>query len=150
MVKSLKLNEFMPYRLSILTNLVSDFVSQSYKDKFSLTTTEWRIMAVLGEQSDISADEIAVKTRMEKSIVSRAIGKLINRHLIERKFDPADRRRSMIKLTGTGEAVYEDIVPRASSCEKRILECFSDEESDQFDRLVGQLFLHVSRINTDD
>ena len=44
----LRLEHFLPYRLSILTNKISASIADTYRGKFGLSITEWRIMAVLG------------------------------------------------------------------------------------------------------
>ena len=80
----LQLERYLPYRLSILSNRVSSRVAETYSDKFALSITEWRIMAVLGEYPGISADEVSLKTQIEKSILSRAINKLLSRHFVAR------------------------------------------------------------------
>lgn len=140
------LERFLPYRLSILTNRVSDLIAGTYKDKFALSITEWRIMAILGEYPGISADEVSAKTQIEKSILSRAISKLLQRHLIEREFDAEDRRRSILKLSGTGAVVYRDIAPLSLEYEKQLLECFSEKEQRQFNELIDRLYQHVSKL----
>ena len=101
----LKLERYLPYRLSILSNRISGLISETYGNKFALSITEWRIMAVLGEYPGVSADEVSIKTQIEKSILSRAISKLLQRKLLQREFDPADKRRSMLHLTDTGLSV---------------------------------------------
>ena len=103
----LQLERYLPYRLSILSNRISALISETYSAKFALSITEWRIMAVLGEYPGVSADEVSLKTQIEKSILSRAISKLLHRKLLERAFDPADKRRSMLRLTETGLCVYD-------------------------------------------
>ena len=60
----LRLEHFFPYRLSILTNIISSALSDTYKEKFQLSITEWRILAVLGEYPGVSADEVSTKTQM--------------------------------------------------------------------------------------
>lgn len=147
MNSKLELRHFTPYRLSVLSNGVSDFVAESYRDEFRLTRPEWRILAVVGEIPDISADEIADYTRMEKSIVSRAINKLIQRDFLHREFDSSDRRRSRIKLSQIGQAIYKEIVPRALICEKKLLDCFSSAEYKQFSKLIEKLNNHVQGLS---
>ena len=98
----LTLERYLPYRLSILSNKISSLVAQTYKDKFAISVTEWRIMAVLGEYPGISADEISAKTQIEKSILSRAIARLLKRKFIEREVSEEDKRRSVINLSETG------------------------------------------------
>ena len=73
----LALERYLPYRLSILSNRVSGKIAQAYKDKFALSVNEWRIMAVLGEYPGASADEVSHKIQAEKSIVSRALQRLL-------------------------------------------------------------------------
>lgn len=145
----LTLERFMPYRLSILSNKVSSTIAQTYKDKFALSVTEWRIMAVLGQFPGISADEISYKTQLEKSILSRAISKLLKRNLIVRATAADDRRRSEIALSETGLTVYQEVVPLSYQYEKALLSCLSSEERKQFSELIDRLYLHADTLNHD-
>lgn len=142
----LKLERFLPYRLSILSNKISGIGAKSYKDKFALSITEWRIMAVLGEYPGVSADEVSLKTQIEKSILSRAISKLIKRNLIERKIAPDDRRRSEISLSETGITVYQEIVPLSYDYEEALLSCLSSAEREKFSELIDRLYKHADEL----
>ena len=139
----LRLEHFLPYRFSILTNKISASIADTYRGKFGLSITEWRIMAVLGEYPKISADEVSIKTQIEKSILSRAIAKLLLRKFIEREFSETDRRRSILTLTASGMSVYEEVVPLALQYESQLLKCFSGSEYEQFSKLLERLFQHV-------
>lgn len=142
----LTLERFLPYRLSILSNKVSTMIADTYQDKFALSITEWRIMAVLGEYPGSSADEISSKTQIEKSILSRSVNRLLKRHLIEREVSDTDRRRSHIKLSDMGRAVYEEIVPLSYEYENALLNCFSEEEQQLFSQLVDRLYQHADTL----
>jgi len=142
----LTLERYLPYRLSILSNRVSSMIAETYSDKFALSVTQWRIMAVLGEYPDVSADEVSSKTQIEKSILSRAINKLLSRRLVAREFDPADKRRSMLNLTETGLSVYEEIVPVAYEIETELLACFNKEEQEKLSELVDRLYDHAGNL----
>lgn len=141
--KILQLERYLPYRLSILSNRISALISEIYSDKFALSITEWRIMAVLGEYPDVSADEVSLKTQIEKSILSRAINKLVQRKLLQREFDPLDRRRSMLRLTATGLSVYDEVVPVSYDYEKALVSCFTDAEREQFSEFIDRLYEHA-------
>jgi len=142
----LTLERYLPYRLSILSNKVSSLVSETYKDKFAISITEWRIMAVLGESPGISADEISAKTQLEKSLISRAIGKLEKRHLIARTQAEDDKRRSVIILTETGGSVYKEIVPLSYEHEDQLLECLTKDEQAVFSALIDRLYQHAEKL----
>ena len=140
----LTLERFLPYRLSILSNQVSRTVAQAYEDRFGLSISEWRIMAILGEYPGVSADEVCQRTQMEKSIVSRAVSRLLNRNLIHRSIDDNDRRRSCLNLTTVGIDVYNEIVPLSYQYEADLQSCLSETEREQFDQLVDKLYRHAS------
>ena len=141
--KILQLERYLPYRLSILSNRISALISEIYSDKFALSITEWRIMAVLGEYPDVSAEAVSLKTQIEKSILSRAINKLVQRKLLQREFDPLDRRRSMLRLTATGLSVYDEVVPVSYDYEKALVSFFTDAEREQFSEFIDRLYQHA-------
>jgi DNA-binding MarR family transcriptional regulator len=94
-----------------LSNRVSASIASAYRDRFALSVTEWRIMAVLGETPGQSGEEVSNKTQIEKSILSRSIKKMLARNLIERTIDTQDRRRQVLKLSDVGKDIYSEIVP---------------------------------------
>ena len=69
----MKLHEFTPYRLSVLTNRISNLIARAYTDRFGISIPQWRVIAVLGEESGITATEVVQRTAMDKVAVSRAV-----------------------------------------------------------------------------
>jgi len=55
------LEHFLPYRLSVLSNRVSQTIADMYQKRFGLAITEWRVMAVLGRFADLSANEVSAR-----------------------------------------------------------------------------------------
>ncbi len=137
--KPLILEDFLPYRLSLLSNTVSSRIAATYQDKFGISMPEWRIMAVLAEYPDSAADDVCQRTRIEKSVVSRSVAKLLGRHLLVREFDKEDRRRSILRLSKTGHAVYCEVRPVAERFEGMLLSGLTAAEKDQLSGLLGRL-----------
>ncbi|MEL6388096.1 MAG: MarR family winged helix-turn-helix transcriptional regulator [Pseudomonadota bacterium] len=136
---SLRLSEFLPYRLSVLSNTVSSGIADAYGARFGLTIWQWRCMAVIGETPGLAARDVAARTAMDKVAVSRAVGGLEALGHVRRSIDPNDRRASHLELSASGRRVYDEIVPLALAYEKRLLEVFSDVERDQLVALLGKL-----------
>lgn len=136
---ALLLANFLPYRLSVLSNRISRSIADGYEGKFQLTLPEWRVMAVLGEEPDLSAGQVADRTAMDKVAVSRAVNKLLESGRIERHFANEDRRRSVLALSEKGSEVYREIVPIALGYEARLLEQFSAKEREQLESLLTKL-----------
>ena len=114
----LALEAFLPYRMSILSNTVSNAIARDYHDQFGLTVPEWRVMAVLGRFGPDAATELCARTAMDKVTVSRAMNRLIDHGLITRSSDSDDRRRVIARLTRKGKSIHDKIVPVALAHER--------------------------------
>ena len=137
--KLLILQKFLPYRLSVLSNRISQAIADRYVEKFSLTLSEWRMIAVLGEESDLSAAEVSQRTAMGKVAVSRAVKNLLAMGRLERHFSNDDRRRSVLSLSREGRQVYQKVRPLALSYEARLLSGLSTEEQEFLHNILNKL-----------
>jgi DNA-binding MarR family transcriptional regulator len=144
--RRLQLENFLPYRLSVLSNLVSNAISGSYARRFGLTIPEWRVMATLAIHPDLSAAEVAQRTAMDKVAVSRAVAALLRSRRLERRFAPSDRRRSMLRLSPLGEDVYAEVVPVALAYERELLAPLSEAERAGLDRALRVLLGRATEI----
>ena len=144
--KPLQLESFLPYRLSLLSNAVSGAIAAVYGDKFAISMPEWRIMMILAEYPDVSADEVCRRTKIEKSVVSRAVARLLKRHFINRDIDEDDRRRSILRLSETGLSVYDEVMPIARDYEAKLLSGLTAEEMETFNAMIDKLLEKASRI----
>ena len=73
----LVLEDFLPYRLSVLSNTVSTAIAGAYHERFGLSIPEWRVLCILAMTPDLSAAEVAQRTAMDKVAVSRATASLL-------------------------------------------------------------------------
>ncbi|RIK92274.1 MAG: MarR family transcriptional regulator [Proteobacteria bacterium] len=135
----LDLNAFLPYRLSILSNTVSEAISRIYAERFGLSIPGWRVVAILAQHPGLSAGEAAVRTAMDKVAVSRAVAQLLEAGYLERQFADEDRRRSMLTLSAKGWGVYDQVVPLARRMEAALVESLSPQDRAAFDRLLARL-----------
>ncbi len=135
----LVLEDFLPYRLSILSNRVSRAIAKRYAKTFALTIPEWRVIAVLGRRPGLTAKEIAEATEMDKVAVSRAVARLVASRRVAARPDRDDARKQLLALTSQGEAVHARIAPIALASEERLLAALSLRERAELDRLLDRL-----------
>jgi len=135
----LRLDDFLPYRLSVVSNVVSHAISTAYAERFNLSIPEWRVIAVLAMQPDLSAAEVAARTAMDKVAVSRAVTALLAADRIERQFASTDQRRSVLRLSKGGKAVYAQVVPVALAYEHKLLAPISARDRGTLDRILRLL-----------
>lgn len=138
--RTFRLENFLPYRLSVLSNTVSEGIAQTYRAEFGLSVTEWRIIAVIGRYPGLSASEVVERTAMDKVAISRAVKRLEARGLVERAEHASDRRRRPLRLSpDRGRPVFEEIVPRAQQYEASLLASLGARELAQLEHLLARL-----------
>jgi DNA-binding MarR family transcriptional regulator len=142
------LEDFLPYRLSILSNTVSSTIASTYDKRFNLTIPEWRVIAILGRFPGLSAVEVAERTLMDKVAVSRAVSRLIKSGRIDRQFADEDRRRSILNLSEEGRKVHDEIAPMALKFEEDLLHGLSEQEIHSLNVLMERLLARARLIGS--
>src|SRR5512138_2369400 len=144
----LHLDRFVPYRLSVLTNIVSMSIAQAYEREFGLSIPQWRVIAVLARYPDLSAIEVAERTAMDKVAVSRAVQGLLAAGRLVRAYDSGDRRRTRLRLSSAGQSVYTRVAPLALKYEKKLLDALSATDRRALDRLLARLMVRAKHLAT--
>ncbi|MEE4638418.1 MAG: MarR family transcriptional regulator [Wenzhouxiangella sp.] len=135
----LKLEEFLPYRLSVLSNQVSQGIALTYAERFGLSVTEWRVIAILGRFPAIPASQVVERSAMDKVAISRAVRRLIEAGLVLRQSDHSDRRAKPLRLSEAGQGVHAAIAPAALDYERRLLAALSPRERTALNALLDKL-----------
>jgi len=140
MSNELNLEDFLPYRLAILSHSVSHSIATVYDDRFNLSIPEWRVIAIVGRFPGLSAVEVAERTVMDKVAVSRAVTKLIKNGRIDRQFADADRRRSILNLSEKGLELHNEVAPFALQMEADLLADLTEDEIGVLDTVIDKLY----------
>lgn len=135
----LELEHFLPYRLSILSNTVSQTIAADYQQRYDLSMTEWRVMAVLARFEGLSARQVAERTAMDKVAVSRALARLVHAGCVDRATHDDDKRRSVLGLTEAGWAMHDEVAPMARERERELLARLDPEERHWLTRILDKL-----------
>ncbi|MBX3483390.1 MarR family winged helix-turn-helix transcriptional regulator [Phenylobacterium sp.] len=135
----LKLDSYLPYRLSVASNAVSGLIARAYEDRFGLTVPQWRLICVLAEGGGLTQVQIVARTVMDKVTVSRAAQGLAKRRLIGRSENTADGRSHVLALTGEGRSLHAEIAPLALAYEAALIAGLAPGEVALLKRLLGRL-----------
>ena len=144
--RDLILEDFLPYRLAILSHTVSTSIARAYDQRFDLTIPEWRVIAILGRFPGLSAVEVAKRTMMDKVAVSRAVTKLIKVGRVDREFADADRRRSILNLSEDGRKVHNEVAPLALGIEDDLLHGLTGEQIETLNEVIERLLVRARLI----
>jgi DNA-binding MarR family transcriptional regulator len=143
---ALVLTEFVPYRLAVLADLVSRALAQIYADRFDLTRHEWRVLAALAVHPSMLARDVAAYSALDKMSVSRAVATMEAKAYIVREDDPDDRRNKILRITRSGRALHEKIVPLVRAREDYMLGALTNADRQAFDRILSALTLRAREL----
>ena len=115
------LDQFLPYRVSVLAQQLSREFEDCYRDRFGIRVAEWRIMAHLWQSGPASMCEVGLRANLHKSRVSRAADRLENAGHVTRTANARDRRLVDLELTPGGRAMMTELIPLADDYQARLL-----------------------------
>ncbi len=145
---NLELENFLPYRISILANQISHGVAKLYQNKYKLKILQWRVIAVLSRYPNISANQVSHYTVMDKVAVSRAVSQLLTKKLVMRQLAKNDRRKSVLCLTEIGIETYQNIAPQALNYQDMLCNCLNQDDLNNLDMIFTKLSSHLKKMNT--
>jgi len=134
-----RLAEFMPYRLSVTSNAVSDLIAGEYRAQFGLKIPEWRVMAVLGDAKALTQRQMVAATLMDKVAVNRACKVLEVRALVARIPNASDGRSHHLELTAEGRVMHGQIMPLAIDMYEKVFACLTERETDKLRSILAKL-----------
>jgi len=135
----LRLEDFLPHRLNVLSSLVSQALSRVYGRRYGIGIPEWRVLVTLGQYGVMTGKAVGEHTHMHKTKVSRAVAQLEQRKFVSRRANRADLREAFLSLTPSGRAIYEEAAPIALDFTSRLSEVVAPSDRAAFDRAVRQL-----------
>jgi DNA-binding MarR family transcriptional regulator len=134
-----RLEDFIPYKLAVVANRVSQSVSKLFESEFNIQIPEWRILMALYAYGSLVFNELVDRTSMDKARVSRAQRRLADLGMIATTDDPGDRRKLILALTAKGRKMCTDILPKAAEREHWLLAVLTHAEHRQLDVILDKL-----------
>ncbi|WP_040613875.1 MarR family winged helix-turn-helix transcriptional regulator [Teichococcus cervicalis] len=136
---TLRLEDFLPYRLSVAAEAVSGLFAARYQQRFGLSIPEWRVVAVLGQQGEATTQAVIERTAMDRVRVSRAVIRLEDKGLLERRAVPGDQRARVLRLSRRGRATYAEIVPLARALHASLAMALTEAEQQALGVLLDKI-----------
>ncbi|THH35195.1 MarR family transcriptional regulator [Aliishimia ponticola] len=133
------LTTFLPYLLNQAAERLSLEFQQTYKVKYGMLRTEWRVLFHLGRYGEMTAKQICDRAGLHKTKVSRAVTALEKKRFLIRSEMAGDRRHSALALTKSGRAAFEDLCRDAQAFDAQIRASLPDGEAQLLERGLMRL-----------
>ncbi|MDY7116258.1 MarR family winged helix-turn-helix transcriptional regulator [Halomonas sp. SSL-5] len=131
--------ERLTFRLDILAQEAIRANDDIFQARAGLKVHEVRVLRIIGQHPGITFVELSRQARMERSLTSRIIQRLIKQELVRRENDPADARRFRLFTTPEGDAKREVARRLSDDLEQVLLAPLETTEAHQLDALLERL-----------
>ncbi len=122
-------------------------------ERFGLTGPSFAVIATLrraGKPYQLSQRALTDALQLTGGTISVRIDRLERDGIVERLPDPNDQRGVLVRLTDTGERLFEQVAPIHLANEDRLLSALNTEQREQLAALLRILLLSFDRIAPED
>jgi DNA-binding MarR family transcriptional regulator len=137
---ALDLDHYVPAYLTYLAGKMSSSASATYRPRFGVGITDWRIMALLATEPWITAGRICDVIGLDKGAVSRSVREMKKSGIVE---IGEDQYRQSIALTHKGLGLHDRIVKLSLARERQLLKNFSAAERKQLINFLARMHAQV-------
>lgn len=88
-----------------------DMYSIEHIRTLGLTTPQFDVISTLGNTPGMTMNKLAEKTLVTKGTLTGIVDRLEKKGLVRREVPEGDRRSFVVKLTTTGEQLFEEVFP---------------------------------------
>ncbi|HPQ94664.1 MAG: winged helix-turn-helix transcriptional regulator [Thiothrix sp.] len=145
-VTILNIEHYAPFLLNAVSNAWQRKTSSIYRDQFDLGITDWRVIAMLNIEPEITANRICEVIHLDKAAVSRSL-----RCLSEREFvtfetaSPTDPRKRRWRLSPRGLEVHDELMRHALACEQALVGDVDPHDLETFYAVMRQMLANLAR-----
>jgi DNA-binding MarR family transcriptional regulator len=144
--QTLRLGNYLPYRLSVAAHAVSSLIAAVYQEQFRLPIPQWRVLSILHEHGSLTQQQLVPLSTMDKQTISRTVRTLCQRGLVGRVTCADDRRAFTLSLTRKGHGLYRRLAPTALEYERRLLAGMPGGGARELRRALRALELSARRL----
>jgi DNA-binding MarR family transcriptional regulator len=133
------LADFLPYLMNQAADVLSLEFQKTYRGRYGMLRTEWRVLFHLGRYGAMTAKEICDRARMHKTKVSRAVSALETKRFVEREVRETDRRHAELRLTAQGERVFRTLSAEARAYDETVRARLTETEAEVLRKCLRRL-----------
>lgn len=139
MSRRLILQDFLPYLLNRAGMKIGLMFSRDV-EPYGVTLPMWRVLIELWHKGDHRLGELADRTSIDLSTLSRLLVTMQRNKLVVRRRSGLDRRALSLTLTEKGLELVEEVAPFALYYERLAMEGLSKDEVVQLKQLLRKVF----------
>ncbi len=107
-----------------------------------VSTGEWAVLSELarsGEDTPLTPSQLAAAANVAPSSMTHRLDRMVERGLLTRSPDPANRTRVLVQLSDAGYALYAAAIRESDLVEADLLESLTSQEVEQLAELLDKV-----------
>ena len=140
------LDDLLLYRLSRLLAVAGSMVIRLCEGRFGITRREWRLIATLASRGELGSSQLAEHAQLDRARTSKAVGSLVAKKLVSRVARAGDRRHVQLRLTDSGQALYDELFPLVTAINAELMGALDAGEAERFDAALHRLQERAERM----
>ncbi|MCD2196205.1 MarR family winged helix-turn-helix transcriptional regulator [Actinomycetospora endophytica] len=133
-----------------LLSLVERTLTQRLEDALRAhgsSLDQWRILGLLVERGGCPMNVVADHVLLLAPKLSKLVDRMVSANLLQRRTDPADRRRVLIMASARGREAHAEWQEATADVRREYRESLG-EDAEQFEALLHRL-VHSAAVSTD-
>ena len=122
------LTDYVPHLIAAISQF-RDTALDAELRKLGLNVGRYRVLGVLVRFDQCAMSELANFTAIDRTTLTRIADNLVEAGLVERRFNPRDRRQVKLELTEAGRKLHRSALRVVFALNERLLAGVSDEEA---------------------
>ncbi len=142
------LDDYLPYLLNRAGARIAAAFTEVVRG-YGITLPMWRVLAALNETDGQRMGELAERTSIDASTLSRVIDAMQRQGLVTRQRQDADQRGVTVHRSPAGRELTQKIVPVALHYETAALQGFSGPQAKLLKRMLIQVFRNIDALEAE-
>ncbi len=124
---------------------IHQMINQSFqKAGLPLVIEQWPVLMEVFHANGLSHQQIAEKTRKDKTTLTRLIATMERNGMVECRVDPADKRRKLVFYTSKAALCRDSIEAVLRTMNQQVLNEINSHEEEVFRKVLGQIFENLN------
>jgi len=141
---SFDFSEYLPYLINrVGSALVVDF-EQAALVRPHLSIAMWRVLAVLSADGGQRQIDVALKTSIDVSTLSRVVTRLVKMGLVTRTRSASNSREVVVRLTAKGTTLLTELIPKAIAAERTAISGVSAKDLAVVRRSLRRMYQNLA------
>ncbi|MDN3233176.1 MarR family winged helix-turn-helix transcriptional regulator [Priestia megaterium] len=123
----MKLDEAIGFLINTTARNLILLLSNAFS-KHNITSEQWTLLKSLEEKDGITTKELVTRVQKDQGNVTRILGLLEEKSLVEKRANPKDKRSTLIYLTSEGSQLIEELIPLDEEVQEIAIKDISTED----------------------